>query len=102
MLKSIDALETSLLTLFSLFASKLSRHSLPTHRHVLRRGSAFGLDCIASYGARDWSGDVEDLTIDIYIFSTRDETHRVKVVEHGSWPCSVNDRTIYFHRRGQD
>ena len=60
------------------------------------------LTAVASYGSRGWSGDVEELTTDIYVFSTRDGTHRVKVVEHGGWPCWVDDRTIYFHRRGQD
>ncbi|XP_057446755.1 uncharacterized protein LOC130738672 [Lotus japonicus] len=57
---------------------------------------------VASYGSAGWSGEVEDLTTDIYIFLTRDGTNRVKVVEHGGWPCWVDDRTIYFHRRGDD
>ncbi|KAF1893428.1 hypothetical protein Lal_00001902 [Lupinus albus] len=57
---------------------------------------------VASYGVRGWSGEVEDLTTDIYVFLTADGTHRVKVVEHGGWPAWVDDRTIYFHRRGDD
>lgn len=57
---------------------------------------------VASYGDHGWSGEVEDLTTDIYVFLTRDGTRRFKVVEHGGWPCWVDDRTIYFHRRGND
>ncbi|KAJ1387386.1 WD40-like Beta Propeller [Sesbania bispinosa] len=57
---------------------------------------------VASYGAAGWSGEVEDLSTDIYVFLTRDGTQRVKVVEHGGWPCWVDDRTLYFHRRGHD
>ncbi|KAF7809295.1 protein tolB [Senna tora] len=57
---------------------------------------------VASYGERGWSGEVEDLTTDIYVFMTRDGSERVKVVEHGGWPSWVDDRTIYFHRRGDD
>jgi len=57
---------------------------------------------VASYGGKGWSGEVEDLTTDIYVFLTRDGTQRHKVVEHGGWPSWVDDRTIYFHRRGND
>ncbi|KAI5405895.1 uncharacterized protein LOC127082785 [Lathyrus oleraceus] len=57
---------------------------------------------VASYGAQGWSGEVEDLTTDIYVFLTLDGTQRYKVLEHGGWPCWVDDRTIYFHRRGID
>ncbi|XP_014502051.1 uncharacterized protein LOC106762577 [Vigna radiata var. radiata] len=57
---------------------------------------------VASYGPDGWAGEVEDLTTDIYIFLTRDGTHRVKIVEHGGWPSWVDDRTLYFHRRGDD
>ncbi|XP_015934565.1 uncharacterized protein LOC107460696 [Arachis duranensis] len=57
---------------------------------------------VASYGESGWNGEVEDLTTDIYVFLTRDGTQRVKVVEHGGWPSWVDDRTIYFHRRGDD
>ncbi|XP_061352631.1 uncharacterized protein LOC133297484 [Gastrolobium bilobum] len=60
------------------------------------------LTAVASYGADGWDGEVEDLTTDIYVFLTRDGTQRVKVVEHGGWPCWVDDRTLYFHRRGDD
>ncbi|XP_021854122.2 uncharacterized protein [Spinacia oleracea] len=54
---------------------------------------------VASYGEEGWGGDVEELGTDIYVFLTRDGSDRVKVVEHGGWPCWVDDRTIYFHRR---
>ncbi|TKY74239.1 TolB protein [Spatholobus suberectus] len=57
---------------------------------------------VASYGPDGWAGEVEDLTTDIYVFLTRDGTHRVKIVEHGGWPSWVDDRTLYFHRRGDD
>ncbi|XP_010521281.1 PREDICTED: uncharacterized protein LOC104800217 isoform X2 [Tarenaya hassleriana] len=63
---------------------------------------------VASYaergwaGERGWTGEVEELTTDIYIFLTRDGTHRVKVVEHGGWPSWVDDSTLYFHRRSED
>ncbi|CAH2033547.1 unnamed protein product [Thlaspi arvense] len=57
---------------------------------------------VASYGERGWTGEVEELSTDIYVFSTRDGTHRVKVVEHGGWPCWVDDWTLYFHRRSDD
>ncbi|MED6124573.1 hypothetical protein PIB30_060098 [Stylosanthes scabra] len=60
------------------------------------------LTAVASYGESGWNGEVEDLTTDIYVFLTRDGTQRVKVVEHGGWPAWVDDRTIYFHRRGDD
>ncbi|KMT15564.1 hypothetical protein BVRB_3g059150 [Beta vulgaris subsp. vulgaris] len=57
---------------------------------------------VASYGEEGWSGDVEELRTDIYVFLTRDGSDRVKVVEHGGWPSWVDDRTIYFHRRDDD
>ncbi|KAK7410619.1 hypothetical protein VNO78_01556 [Psophocarpus tetragonolobus] len=57
---------------------------------------------VASYGPDGWAGEIEDLTTDIYVFLTRDGTQRVKIVEHGGWPTWVDDRTIYFHRRGHD
>lgn len=56
----------------------------------------------ASYGAKGWDGEVEELSTDIYVFLTRDGTQRVKVVEHGGWPCWADESTIYFHRRGED
>ncbi|KAK4767366.1 hypothetical protein SAY86_015116 [Trapa natans] len=57
---------------------------------------------VASYGEAGWGGEVEELSTDIYIFSTRDGTQRVKVVEHGGWPCWADDTTLFFHRRGSD
>ncbi|KAM7259442.1 hypothetical protein ACFE04_015183 [Oxalis oulophora] len=56
---------------------------------------------VASYGERGWAGEVAELSTDIYIFLTRDGTHRVKVVEHGGWPSWVDDSTFYFHRRNE-
>lgn len=57
---------------------------------------------VASYGEKGWTGDVEELKTDIYVFLTRDGTRRIRVVEHGGWPCWVDDSTLYFHRRGDD
>ncbi|GKU87746.1 hypothetical protein SLEP1_g2090 [Rubroshorea leprosula] len=57
---------------------------------------------VASYGIKGWDGEVEELSTDIYIFLTRDGSQRVKVVEHGGWPCWVDDSTLYFHRRSGD
>ncbi|KAK8510529.1 hypothetical protein V6N13_110044 [Hibiscus sabdariffa] len=57
---------------------------------------------VASYGREGWDGEVEELSTDIYIFLTRDGSNRVKVVEHGGWPCWVDDSTLYFHRRSED
>ncbi|KAL2922469.1 Tol-Pal system protein TolB 2 [Bienertia sinuspersici] len=54
---------------------------------------------VASYGGKGWDGDVEELRTDIYVFLSRDGSERVKVVEHGGWPCWVDDRTFYFHRK---
>ncbi|OMO50404.1 WD40-like Beta Propeller [Corchorus capsularis] len=60
------------------------------------------LTAVASYGSQGWDGEVEELSTDIYVFLTRDGTQRVKVVEHGGWPCWVDDSTLYFHRRSED
>ncbi|KAF8031219.1 hypothetical protein BT93_D0429 [Corymbia citriodora subsp. variegata] len=58
---------------------------------------------VASYGeGRAWGGEVEELGTDVYVFLTRDGSRRVKVVEHGGWPCWVDDSTLFFHRRGND
>lgn len=57
---------------------------------------------VASYGERGWGGEVEELSTDIYVFRTRDGSERTKVVEHGGWPCWVDDSTLFFHRRGSD
>ena len=57
---------------------------------------------VASYGEKGWTGEVEDLTTDIYVFLTRDGTQRVKVVENGGWPCWVDDHTLFFHRKSDD
>lgn len=57
---------------------------------------------VASYGEKGWGGEVEELGTDIYVFLTRDGSNRVKVVEHGGWPCWVDDHTLFFHRRNAD
>lgn len=57
---------------------------------------------VASYGEKGWGGEVEELGTDIYVFRTRDGSERTKVVEHGGWPCWVDDSTLFFHRRGGD
>ncbi|XP_010063935.2 uncharacterized protein LOC104450916 [Eucalyptus grandis] len=58
---------------------------------------------VASYGAgAAWGGEVEELATDVYVFLTRDGSQRAKVVEHGGWPCWVDDTTLFFHRRGDD
>ncbi|KAI4389756.1 hypothetical protein MLD38_001948 [Melastoma candidum] len=57
---------------------------------------------VASYGVKGWTGEVEELSTDIYVFLTKDGSGRVKVVEHGGWPCWMDDKTLFFHRRGED
>ncbi|KAI3442690.1 uncharacterized protein J3R85_000937, partial [Psidium guajava] len=58
---------------------------------------------VASYGeGSGWGGEVEELGTDVYVFLTRDGSRRVKLVEHGGWPCWVDDSTLFFHRRGDD
>ncbi|KAG6432592.1 hypothetical protein SASPL_104173 [Salvia splendens] len=60
------------------------------------------LTAVASYGEKGWSGDVEELATDLYVFSTRDGSGRVKIVEHGGWPSWADESTLYFHRRCGD
>ncbi|KAL8144105.1 hypothetical protein V2J09_017137 [Rumex salicifolius] len=57
---------------------------------------------VASFGKRGWSGEVDELRTDIYVFSTKTGSDRVKVVEHGGWPAWVDDFTFYFHRRSDE
>ncbi|KAH0776029.1 hypothetical protein KY290_007440 [Solanum tuberosum] len=57
---------------------------------------------VASYGEKGWSGEVQELATDIYVFMTRDGSGRVKVVEHGGWPTWADEYTLYFHRRCDD
>ncbi|GAB4844942.1 hypothetical protein Ancab_038337 [Ancistrocladus abbreviatus] len=57
---------------------------------------------VTSFGERRWGGEVQELYTDIYVFSTQDGSQRVKVVEHGGWPCWIDDHTIYFHRRSKE
>lgn len=57
---------------------------------------------VASFGKKGWSGEVEELRTDIYVFSTKSGSGRVKVVDHGGWPAWVDDFTFYFHRRSDE
>ncbi|KAI3838432.1 hypothetical protein MKX03_013196 [Papaver bracteatum] len=59
---------------------------------------------VASSGEKGWDGEIEDLNTHIYIFKTNDHgaSHRIKVVDHGGWPCWVDDFTFYFHRSSDD
>ncbi|WOH08317.1 hypothetical protein DCAR_0727755 [Daucus carota subsp. sativus] len=57
---------------------------------------------VASLGDKGWNGEVEELGTDVFVFSTRDGSNRVKVVEHGGWPSWADEFTLYFHRRGDD
>ncbi|KAL2503610.1 DPP6 N-terminal domain-like protein [Abeliophyllum distichum] len=57
---------------------------------------------VASYGEKGWTGDVQELRTDIYVFLTRDGSNRVQVIEHGGWPSWGDDSTLYFHRRCED
>ncbi|XP_047328450.1 uncharacterized protein LOC124931912 [Impatiens glandulifera] len=57
---------------------------------------------VASSGERVWGGEIHELKTDIYVFKTRDGSERVKIVEHGGWPCWVDEFTLYFHRESDD
>ncbi|KAL5993134.1 hypothetical protein ACLOJK_014056 [Asimina triloba] len=57
---------------------------------------------VVSAGERGWQGEIEDLKADIYVFRTRDGSERVKIVDHGGWPTWYDDRTLFFHRQGDD
>ncbi|CAN6459191.1 unnamed protein product [Victoria cruziana] len=57
---------------------------------------------VASCGERGWSGEVEELPTDIYLFKTSDGSGRFKLVENGGWPSFSDDSTVYFHRKAED
>ncbi|KAF5199202.1 Dpp6 n-terminal domain-like protein [Thalictrum thalictroides] len=57
---------------------------------------------VASSGEKGWDGEIEGLDTGIYVFKTKDGSDRVKVVEHGGWPCWFDEFTIYFHRESDD
>ncbi|KAF3780898.1 tolB protein [Nymphaea thermarum] len=57
---------------------------------------------VASCGKRGWSGEVEELPTDIYLFKTSDGSGRFKLVENGGWPSFSDDSTVYFHRKADD
>ncbi|XP_052203693.1 uncharacterized protein LOC127808970 [Diospyros lotus] len=57
---------------------------------------------VASYGEKEWNGEIHDLQTDIYMFRTEDGSERAKVIEHGGWPCWADEWTLYFHRQSDD
>ncbi|PKU85650.1 uncharacterized protein LOC110100298 isoform X2 [Dendrobium catenatum] len=57
---------------------------------------------VASSGERGWSGEIQELNTDIYLFKTSDGSARTLVVEHGGWPCWADEFTLYFHRESSD
>ncbi|XP_047328695.1 uncharacterized protein LOC124932132 [Impatiens glandulifera] len=57
---------------------------------------------VASSGEKGWNGELEDLNTGIYVFMTKDGSFRVKVVDHGGWPCWGDDSTLYYHRKSDD
>ncbi|KAJ0257555.1 hypothetical protein HA466_0084030 [Hirschfeldia incana] len=57
---------------------------------------------VASYGEKGWSIVSKELSTDIYVFLTRDGTHRVKIAEFGGWPRWTDESTLYFHRKSDD
>ncbi|KAJ4965458.1 hypothetical protein NE237_017307 [Protea cynaroides] len=57
---------------------------------------------VASSGDKGWEGEIAELNTDIYIFRTRDGSERIKLIDHGGWPCWIDDFTLYFHRKTED
>uniref|UniRef100_A0A0E0D9C2 Dipeptidylpeptidase IV N-terminal domain-containing protein n=1 Tax=Oryza meridionalis TaxID=40149 RepID=A0A0E0D9C2_9ORYZ len=56
----------------------------------------------ASPGAAGWSGEVEDLRTDIYVFRTADGSRRSLAIRDGGWPSWADETTVFFHRRDSD
>lgn len=56
----------------------------------------------ASPGPDGWTGEVEDLRTDIYVFRTSDGSRRTLAIHDGGWPCWADETTIFFHRRDSD
>ncbi|KAJ6391700.1 hypothetical protein OIU77_025628 [Salix suchowensis] len=79
------------------FTRRLTPHGIADFSPAVSPSGVY--TAVASYGEKGWSGEVEELSTDIYIFLTCDGTNRVKVVEHGGWPNWVDESTLYFHRR---
>jgi Tol biopolymer transport system component len=48
-----------------------------------------------------WSGEVEELNTDLYLFRTSDGSRRTFVEHHAGWPCWADESTLYFHRRDE-
>eukprot|EP01018_Ginkgo_biloba_P024140 Gb_15674 [translate_table: standard] len=57
---------------------------------------------VASYGSRDWEGQIEDLHTDLYVFKAEDGSARIMVSERGGWPTWADESTVYFHKRAED
>uniref|UniRef100_A0A0E0KLD0 Dipeptidylpeptidase IV N-terminal domain-containing protein n=1 Tax=Oryza punctata TaxID=4537 RepID=A0A0E0KLD0_ORYPU len=57
---------------------------------------------VASPGAAGWSGEVEDLRTDIYVFRTADGSRRSLAIHDGGWPSWADETTVFFHRRDSD
>jgi Tol biopolymer transport system component len=56
----------------------------------------------ASPGPDGWSGEVEDLNTDIYVFRTSDGSRRTLAIRDGGWPTWADETTLFFHRRDSD
>ncbi|KAG8061721.1 hypothetical protein GUJ93_ZPchr0003g18414 [Zizania palustris] len=54
---------------------------------------------VASPGPAGWTGEVEDLRTDIYVFRTTDGSRRTLVIHDGGWPSWADESTVFFHRR---
>ncbi|KAJ0972086.1 hypothetical protein J5N97_020045 [Dioscorea zingiberensis] len=57
---------------------------------------------VTSSGSRPWSGEVQDLLTDIYLFKTLDGSSRTFLLHHAAWPSWSDDSTLFFHRRSSD
>ncbi|XP_040377803.1 uncharacterized protein LOC102702184 [Oryza brachyantha] len=57
---------------------------------------------VASPGPAGWSGEVEDLRTDIYVFRTADGSRRSLAIHDGGWPTWADETTVFFHRRDSD
>ncbi|KAM0946362.1 putative transcription factor WD40-like family [Dioscorea sansibarensis] len=58
---------------------------------------------VSSSGSHPWSGQIQDLFTDIYIFKTLDGSSRTLLLKHGAWPSwSSDDSTLFFHRSSSD
>ncbi|KAJ3674646.1 hypothetical protein LUZ60_005262 [Juncus effusus] len=58
-------------------------------------------DWTAVASESDWSGEVEDLNTDIYIFKTGDGSQRTFIEQLAGWPCWADESTLFFHKRDE-